>query len=1018
MPDLATDPFAGQPDPFAGMVPAAPPKGGPSAPVAAAPGGDPWAGQPDPFSAMTGPEAKPAEKPGWKRVAAQIGAAGSDVIATGLGWPVDLVTGELNRIARRARNGQLGPGDVPLEDRFWALPRKPDFGPAFGGSESIKKAMGLIGANPDELPANTTPERIARGVGTGLMAAVAPEMMVGTAARTGAAVPQMAKTLFGAADSVPRAAANAFVGATSGAGGQAAAELVPEKWKPAAQLAGGLAGGGIGAALTAVPRMAGIGIDAMGRYFEPLTEAGRQKLAGRTLAAGAENPAGTLDTLQNVGAPELVPGSKPTTFQATGDIGLGSMERAAETEAPAVFNQRRAEQNAARVEALGQVEPHGSAHLVPQFLKQHLADLDARTQAAVDAAATGAQAKAAALPGVGEPAEFGSAIRGAITDAKATVKTDERALWQAVDPKGDLALDAAPVRQAATRITQELPSTAKPLSGEEKAIVETAAGMRGVVPFSDITALRSRVTDAMREELRNNGETQTYRRLTQLRGSVEDAISQAVEGKAAQESKAVASGAMSAEDTMAASLHRRTEEWRAARQAEAGQDLRASAGDGSAARATPVAGPPGASLSERGQPGDSAGNQGVQGSDPLVPNFNQAAKERLAAASAATKARAQTFNQGPVGDVLRTQGAQGNFRVMDSAVGPKFFRPGPTGGQTVQKLIDAVGPQKALDTLADHAANRLRATAMDADGTVNPAKLEGFLKSHAEALKAFPALKAQFADAAKATEAIGQAAAARKAALDDFQQGAIGNLLKVSEPGDVVKTVGSIFGRKDAIETMRRLAQTAKTDPDAMQGLRRAIAEHIEGKFISNREAGTSEVNAMRGDQFQTFIRNNKPVLAQAFTSDEIKGMEAIAKDVARSNRSIDAVKLPGRSNTAQDLAAAEKPSAPGHHEQKGSILNQMILAGGAGYAAHGEIGAVTGALGAAGRYVLGGMRAAGMNKVDDLVQEMLLHPDLARAGLELAAKQTAKQPGLTFAQTLARITAINASRSALSAQR
>jgi hypothetical protein len=92
---------------------------------------------------------------------------------------------------------------------------------------------------------------------------------------------------------------------------------------------------------------------------------------------------------------------------------------------------------------------------------------------------------------------------------------------------------------------RELPKAAKPMAGEEKAIFVEAAKFNGVTPFKEIAALRTRLNDAMRDELSEHGSSQVYRRMTQLRGAVEDVLDGTVATKAAQEAQAVAAGAMS-----------------------------------------------------------------------------------------------------------------------------------------------------------------------------------------------------------------------------------------------------------------------------------------------------------------------------------------------------------------------------------------------------------------------------------------------------------------------------------------
>ena len=134
-------------------------------------------------------------------------------------------------------------------------------------------------------------------------------------------------------------------------------------------------------------------------------------------------------------------------------------------------------------------------------------------------------------------------------------------------------------------------------------------------------------------------------------------------------------------------------------------------------------------------------------------------------------------------------------------------------------------------------------------------------RAHAEALRGLPGLEGRFADAAKATEAITGAAAGRHAALDEYQQGAIAKLLNLSKPQDVLRTVGSIFGKSDAVASMRALARETSRDPATQEGLRKAIVDYMYGRFIGNTEAATSNVSTMKPDAFQTFIRQNGPVL-------------------------------------------------------------------------------------------------------------------------------------------------------------
>jgi hypothetical protein len=394
----------------------------------------------------------------------------------------------------------------------------------------------------------------------------------------------------------------------------------------------------------------------------------------------------------------------------------------------------------------------------------------------------------------------------------------------------------------------------------------------------------------------------------------------------------------------------------------------------------------------------------------VSPNMDEGASARLRAASAATRERKQTFGNGDVGAVLRTQGAPDQFKVLDSAVGQKFWKSGPTGAEAVAAYKKAVGDNPdALDALKSYAALSLRKAAMK-DGVIDPKAFERWQAAHADALRSEPALKASFADAAKATQAVEEASALRANTLKLYQQGAIGKIIGLHDGDAITNGVGGLLNSKDAINEMRQLAREVASSPDARDGLRRAVADYMAKKFISNREAGVSGENAMKGDAFQTFVRQKRSALAQIFKPEEVKAIEAIANDIALANRSVDAVKLPGRSNTAQDTNALAKLKG----EAPKSHLSTVAEAGGAAAAGlhfGGPIGMAAGVGSVIGKHLLGNARAAGIEKVNDLVQEMILHPDLARAALERSPVRTAAARDIRLRQQINRIAAINAGR-------
>lgn len=795
----------------------------------------------------------------------------------------------------------------------------------------------------------------------------------------------------------------------AGIGSEGGGDLFKGTWfEPYAKIVGGIVGGVTGAVTPTVAERGFAGIkEGAKSATAPMREQGRRDLAARELLNRAENPTAFRAALEDPatmypGAKpgELVPGAAPTTFQRTGDMGIGALEREVATQNPVDFMTRRAEQNAARVAALDAVQPTGSAADVSALLRQQLQAVDDQTQRIVDRITAQARtATDAAVPAIGAD-DVGTRMREALAAARAQAKAQERALWRAVDPDGTMTINVAPLRNTAREIETGLGPMARALEGEERDIIAALRGAPETMPFQDLRDLRSRISGAMSEEMRARGQTPAYARLTQLRGALETTIDTAVQRRVAQEADAVAAGAMRAEDTLAERLRAETQQWRDARTAATGTN--AGAGDLGPAtgRAPAVPGNAGAEVAAAGRSGNAPGGPGL----PVATPLDDAAAERLRAASAATRERAQTYDRGPAGEALKTTGFAGDYKALPGAVPAKFFTAGPTGADRVGAYMAAVrDPAQAAADLGAAAAASLRQAAIRPDGTLDPRKFDTWLRQHRPALDAVPGVRDQFATAARASQAIEVAAAARRQALEAAQAGAVGRLIGVTDPQDVVKTVGAIFGRQNGVQEMRDLAARARATPEGIAGLRRAVAEHINTKLMTNAEAAASGTNLISANAFQNFVKQNRDTLRQVFTPQEVEMMGRIAEDITRANRSVTAIKLPGGSNTPQDLAAKAA------RERPNSLLAQLLrlkdAAGPVGGAAAGffTLGAPGIPLGAAAGWV-NAARQAGLEKVDDLVKQALLDPALARTLLKEAPVKMDRGPWLELSRQLGRL--------------
>jgi hypothetical protein len=316
----------------------------------------------------------------------------------------------------------------------------------------------------------------------------------------------------------------AAIGGLAGAGGQVAAE---NEVNPIWGVAGGLALGITGAA---VPTLARQGYhsatNAMDRALLRSPEA-REQAARARIYGAASDPEAALRELDEGAGAELVPGSKPTTFQATGDMGLGSLERELQTNNPEVFAQRRADQNSARLESLRSVQGEGNAEEIVSFLRGQLNEID-RVTAGYEAQARSAAEEATDAIRFGDDADgIGNSIRGSMKGAEDEARRREKSLWDAVDPDGSLTVPTQGAREAAHRVYGNMTRAAEiGLTPEEKSIRELIASYRPVEAFRELNDLASQIKAAMRAELSSpgRGRTPAYARLVQLNEAIRSAI--------------------------------------------------------------------------------------------------------------------------------------------------------------------------------------------------------------------------------------------------------------------------------------------------------------------------------------------------------------------------------------------------------------------------------------------------------------------------------------------------------------
>lgn len=116
-------------------------------------------------------------------------------------------------------------------------------------------------------------------------------------------------------------------------------------------------GAGGGAAVNVIGRGMAAAVNGGRGLVEPFTQGGQQRIVGRTLRRFATDP----DNIQRATGRATVTGARPTLAEETSDLGLARLERAvsADPQVDALFVQRAAENNAARVGRLRDMAGQG-----------------------------------------------------------------------------------------------------------------------------------------------------------------------------------------------------------------------------------------------------------------------------------------------------------------------------------------------------------------------------------------------------------------------------------------------------------------------------------------------------------------------------------------------------------------------------------------------------------------------------------------------------------------------------------
>ena len=297
------------------------------------------------------------------------------------------------------------------------------------------------------------------------------------------------------------------------------------------------------------------------------------------------------------------------------------------------------------------------------------------------------------------------------------------------------------------------------------------------------------------------------------------------------------------------------------------------------------------------------------------------------------------------------------------------------------------------------------------DGALDSKKFARWSAKHADEIAQLPQdVRDKLSTAAKASEAVAEAATARKQAIDGYQKSVAGKFLGLEHPDDVTRAVGGMLDSKNSVAQITALSKRLAGNDDAVQGLRKAIADVIVKRATGTTEAGTSGVKNLNASTFQKLIRDKRSsIKAAGFSDQEVNLMQAVADDMERSQRTMGGTKLPNSPGTAQDVAKfmtnAKKAREAGGHNP--SIFTNILGGALGGWEVGGPKGALLGAGAGAGKAFaqrfIQARRNAGLAKASDLLTEMIHNPEVALAMLKKVPVETGRGSEYALQRLLAR---------------
>jgi hypothetical protein len=363
------------------------------------------------------------------------------------------------------------------------------------------------------------------------------------------------------------------------------------------------------------------------------------------------------------------------------------------------------------------------------------------------------------------------------------------------------------------------------------------------------------------------------------------------------------------------------------------------------------------------------------------PNMTKEAAETLSTANKRYGEYAQTYRKGDVGSVLRTTGFKDQYQVKDSAIAAKAVRPGDTGYETASNFMKAANNSPdAVSTMKEMLLNHFR-NAVGSDGILNSKNYDKLVKKYDGAIRAIeersPGFMEDVSSARKASDMLDAFVVRRKEAIDALKKEAAGRFMGLKDDADIAKEAGILIdGSSATVQKMRSIVKDLP--PDAKDGLQRATIDWMLEKKTNPTTAGMENSEFALSKRFSKMIKEKRAILEELFTPEQIDTMDAIARDMAMSERSVQATKdrtNPSGSGRTAAQHIKDAVTEIGSKSVYAIALSSLMSA----YETGGVFGVAKLAPTMIAGNVLKSTYARGKASINDVVAQAILDPQMAR---------------------------------------